>query len=70
MSRYDHMATGQVELSLVALAQWAKAYAATGPKLIEDEFHQEIDELRRRRADTAGSPGSPETGEPSGRHCS
>ncbi|WP_330269937.1 hypothetical protein [Streptomyces griseorubiginosus] len=63
MSRYDHMATAQMELSLVALARWARAYAATGPKHIEDQLHQEIDELldeHRRRRRAAGSPSSPE----------
>jgi hypothetical protein len=67
MSRYGHMPTGQLELSLMALARWARAYAAAGPKLIEDQFHQEIDELldehRRRTGGAAAanaSPGGPE----------
>lgn len=65
MNRYDHMATAQMELSLAALARWARAYAATGPKSVEDQLHQVIDELldehRRRRSPGTGSLSSPES---------
>lgn len=45
MGRHENMPTPQLESSLIAMTQIAKGYAATGPKICEDQMHGVINEV-------------------------
>lgn len=45
MGRHENMPTEQLKVSAAAVAKLARDYAATGPKIVEDQLHETLDEV-------------------------